>query len=117
MKITLTAEQIMALEIQHCLNRDRRVCDRIRCVLLCSEGCSPVMIAQSRRIDETTVRRHLNDWLNEEKLKPENGDSQSYLNEIQTAELTAHLTDNLLSTTSTIINVWGIRYTVPGLNK
>lgn len=79
------------------------------------------MIAQSQRIDETTVRRHLNDWLNEEKLKPENGGSQSHLSETQTAELIAYLTDNLLPTTAAIINVieewWGIRYTVPGLNK
>jgi transposase len=121
MKITLTAEQKIALEMQHRQNRDRRICDRIRCVLLCSEGWSPVMIAQSQRIDETTVRRHLNDWLNEEKLKPENGGSQSHLSETQTAELIAYLTDNLLPTTAAIINVikewWGIRYTVPGLNK
>ncbi|WP_237357304.1 hypothetical protein [Raoultella ornithinolytica] len=37
------------------------------------------MIAKSQLIDETTVRRHLNDWLNEEKLKPENGGTQSHL--------------------------------------
>lgn len=121
MKIILTAEQKIALEMQHRQNRDRRVCDRIRCVLLCSEGWSPVMIAQSQRIDETTVRRHLNDRLNEEKLKLENGGSQSHLSETQTAELIAYLTDNLLTTTAAIINVieewWGIRYTVPGLNK
>jgi transposase len=79
------------------------------------------MIAKSQLIDETTVRRHLNDWLNEEKLKPENGGTQSHLSETQTAELIAYLTDNLLPTTAAIINVieewWGIRYTVPGLNK
>ncbi len=37
------------------------------------------MIARSQLIDETTVRRHLNDWLNDEKLKPENGGSDSHL--------------------------------------
>lgn len=40
---------------------------------------------------------------------------------MQTAELIAYLTDNLLPTTAAIINVieewWDIRYTVPGLNK
>lgn len=79
------------------------------------------MIARSQLIDETTVRRHLHDWLNDEKLKPENGGSDSHLNEVQTAELTAYLTDNLLPTTQAIIELvdewWGIRYTVPGLNK
>lgn len=103
MKITLTAEQKIALEMQHRQNRDRRVCDRILCVLLCSEGWSPVMIAQSQRIDETTVRRHLNDWLYEEKLKPENGGSQRYLNETQAAELIAYLTDNTRTLTGYIV--------------
>ncbi|EBR8157936.1 IS630 family transposase [Salmonella enterica subsp. enterica serovar Newport] len=121
MKIMLTAEQKIALEMQHRQNRDRHVCDRIRCVLLCSEGWSPVMIAQSQRIEEATVRRHLNDWLNEEKLKPENGGSQGHICKTQTTELIAYLTDNLQLTTAAIINVieewWGIRYTVPGLNK
>lgn len=79
------------------------------------------MIAQSQRIHETTVRRHLNDWLNDEKLKPENGGSDSHLSEAQTTELISHLTDNLLPTTQAIIELvdewWGIRYTVPGMNK
>jgi hypothetical protein len=35
-------------------------------------------------IDETTVRRHLNKWLNEKKLAPENGGSQSRPSEEQT---------------------------------
>ncbi|MCP2005984.1 hypothetical protein M976_01969 [Buttiauxella ferragutiae ATCC 51602] len=35
------------------------------------------MIAKSQLIDETTVRRHLHDWLNGEKIKPENGDTTS----------------------------------------
>lgn len=121
MKIELTAEQERALEAQHRKCRDRRICDRIRCVLLSAKGWSTRMIAQSQLIDETTVRRHLNDWLNDEKLKPENGGSDSHLNEVQTAELVAYLTDNLLPTTQAIIELvdewWGIRYTVPGLNK
>lgn len=121
MKIDLTAEQKRVLEAQHRKCRDRRICDRIRCVLLSAEGWSTRMIAQSQRIDETTVRRHLNDWLNDEKLKPENGGSDSHLNEEQTAELIAYLTDNLLPTTQAIIELvdewWNIRYTVPGLNK
>lgn len=90
-------------------------------MLLSAEGWSTRMIAQSRRIDETTVRRHLQDWLNEEKLNPENGGSQSHLNEAQTAELIAHLTTHLLPTTLAVIaqvkEWWDVRYTVPGMNK
>lgn len=121
MKIDLTAKQKIDLEELQRQSRDHHVRDRIRCVLLSSEGWSPPMIAQSQRIHETTVRRHLNDWLNDEKLKPENGGSDSHLSEAQTTELISHLTDNLLPTTQAIIELvdewWGIRYTVPGMNK
>lgn len=121
MKIHLTAEQRTALKILHKSSRDSRVCDRIRCVLLADEGWSAAMIAKSQLIDETTVRRHLNDWLNEQKLVPENGGSQSHLNDEQTQKLCAHLASNFLPTTQSIIELvdewWGIRYTVPGMNK
>ncbi|AYY05486.1 IS630 family transposase [Enterobacter roggenkampii] len=121
MKIELTAKQKIALEALQRQSRDPHVRDRVRCVLLSSEGWSPPTIAQSQRIHETTVRRHLHYWLNDEKLKPENGGSDSHLSEAQTTELISHLTDNLLATTHAIIELvdewWGIRYTVPGLNK
>lgn len=105
----------------HKSSRDSRVRDRIRCVLLADDGWSAATIATSQLIDETTVRRHLNDWLNEGKLKPENGGSDSHLSEAQSAELTEYLTNNLLPTTQSIIELvdewWGIRYAVPGMNK
>ncbi|TNL06546.1 IS630 family transposase [Kosakonia cowanii] len=121
MNVELTTEQKIALEELQRLSRDHHVRDRVRCVLLSSEGWSAAMIAQSQRIHETTVRRHLNDWLNEQKLAPENGGSQSHLCEEQTQKLRAHLTRNLFPTTLSIIELvdkwWGIRYTVPGMNK
>jgi transposase len=121
MNIELSSEQKRALEALHRKCRDHRVRDRIRCVLLSAEGWSTRMIAQSQRIDETTVRRHLQDWLDEEKLKPENGGSQSHLNEAQTAELISHLTTHLLPTTQAVIEQvkawWDVHYTVPGMNK
>lgn len=90
-------------------------------MLLSAEGWSVHMIAQSQRIDEATVRRHLHDWLNGEKLKPENGGSDGHLNEEQSSELIIFLTNNLLPTTQAIVERvnewWGIRYTVPGMNK
>ena len=121
MNIELTAEQRSALEAQHRKCRDRRVCDRIRCVLLSAQGWSTSMIAQSQLIHETTVLRHIADYLQSAKLAPENGGSQSHLSEAQTAELVAYLTENLLPTTQSIMTLveewWDIRYTVPGMNK
>jgi DNA-binding NarL/FixJ family response regulator len=53
MKIILTSSQKIVLEQQHKLERDSRVCDRIKAVLLCSEGWSQKQIAQALRIHET----------------------------------------------------------------
>lgn len=121
MNIELTVEQRSALEAQHHKCRDRRVCDRIRCVLLSAQGWSTAMIAQSQLIHETTVLRHIADYLQSAKLAPENGGSQSHLSEEQTAELVAHLSMNILPTTQAIISLvrewWDIHYTVPGMNK
>jgi predicted ArsR family transcriptional regulator len=82
MKIHLTSEQRIALEILHKNSRDWPVRDRIRCVLLAADGWTAAMITKSQLIDETTVRRHLYEWFNEEKLKPENVGSDSHLNEV-----------------------------------
>ncbi len=121
MKVELTTEQKVALESLQRQSRDHHVRDRIRCVLLSSEGWSTAMIAQSQRIHETTVLRHISDYLRSEKLAPENGGSDSHLSKVQTAELTEYLTNNLLLTTLAIIEMvdawWSIRYTVAGMTK
>lgn len=121
MKISLTEQQKNELERQHVNERDGRVRDRIKVLLLASEGWRPSMIAQALRLHEATVNRHISDYLNNGKLKPENGGSQSQLSETRSAELITYLTRNLLPTTQAIIALvdewWGIRYTVAGMNK
>ncbi|MFT5296454.1 MAG: putative ArsR family transcriptional regulator [Psychroserpens sp.] len=86
-KTKLTTEKKTDLEAL----RDGRVRDRIKAVLLCSEGWSTSMIAQVLRLHETSVFRHINDYVSKNKLAPENGGSQSYLNKTQTDEIVAHL--------------------------
>ncbi|SUG62449.1 Transposase and inactivated derivatives [Salmonella enterica subsp. arizonae] len=121
MKVEPTTEQKVAPEGLQRQSRDHHVRDRIRCVLLSSESWSTAMIAQSRRIHETTVLRHISDYLRSEKLAPENGGSDSHLSEVQTAELTEYLTNNFLPTTLAIIEMvdewWGVCYTVAGMTK
>ena len=72
MKITLTPQQKQQLELMHDAERDRRVCDRIKAILLASEGWSQAMISQALRIHESTVAHHLSDYVFSEKLQPEN---------------------------------------------
>ncbi|MCU8020954.1 IS630 family transposase [Shewanella sp. SM78] len=62
MKLLLTPEQKQVLETQHAQTRDGRIRDRIKAVLLASEGWTPAMISQALRIHESTVRNHLADY-------------------------------------------------------
>ncbi|WP_340617273.1 helix-turn-helix domain-containing protein, partial [Xenorhabdus entomophaga] len=121
MKIHLTPEQKRALELMHDTTRDSRVCDRIKAVLLASEGWTAQMIAQALRIHESTVSRHLKDFIAQEKLTPENGGSESHLSAEQTAALIDYLTANLMHTTAQIVAYvrarWQISFSVAGMTK
>jgi transposase len=121
MKVTLSPQKKQKLELMHDSARDSRVCDRIKAVLLASEGWSNAMISQALRIHETTVARHINDYLQSEKLKPENGGSQSRMSAIQTMQLIEHLAENTYFHTHQIVAYveaeFGLRYSVAGMNK
>ena len=103
MKIILTPEQKQQLEQMHDTEHDSRVCDRIKAVLLTSEGWSQVMIFQALRVHESTVAPHLTDYVLSEKLKPENGGSQSRLSATQTKKLIEHLIEKAYFHTHQIV--------------
>ncbi|GKV82557.1 hypothetical protein PEC106664_33310 [Pectobacterium carotovorum subsp. carotovorum] len=69
----------------------------------------------------TTVNQHINDYVNQRKLKPENGGSASRLNAEQTAHLISHLSQHLFHHTHDIVAYveqrWAIRFSIPGMNK
>ncbi|MDW2078361.1 IS630 family transposase [Vibrio sp. 1863] len=121
MKVTLSPQKKQELEQMHDSARDSRVCDRIKAVLLASEGWSNAMISQALRIHETTVARHINDYLQSEKLKPENGGSHSRMSAAQTMQLIEHLAENTYFHTHQIVAYveaeFGLRYSVAGMNK
>ncbi|MDE9446849.1 transposase [Xenorhabdus bovienii] len=121
MKINLTDAQKEALELMHDTTRDGRARDRIKAVLLASEGWTAQMIAQALRIHESTVSRHLKDYFSEEKLAPENGGSESRLSAEQTTELVEYLMANLMHTTAQIVAYvrarWQVTFTVAGMTK
>jgi len=76
MKINLTEEKKKELEIWHKAERDKRIADRIKAVLLSEEGWSHKQIGQVLRIDESTVWEHLKDYREKEKLEPIGGGSE-----------------------------------------
>ena len=119
--IKLTIEQKIDLEALHDVSRDGRVRDRIKAVLLRSEGWSTPMIAQALRLHETSIVRHIDDYVSKNKLAPQNGGSQPYLSEVQTDEVVAHLMINTYRCSYEIIEyIWKtykIRFSISGLNK
>ncbi|EPM7912098.1 IS630 family transposase, partial [Vibrio alginolyticus] len=121
MKITLTNEQKLELQIQHSTTRDGRVRDRIKAVIHASNGWSPEEIADALLIHESTVRQHIKDYLQSNKLKPENGGSQSKLSANQAMYLIEHLTENTYFHTHQIVayvkETFDLDYTVSGMNK
>ena len=121
MQINLTPAQKTALETQHKQERDRRIADRIKAVLLCNESWSQIQIAQALRIHPETVHDHLKDFINDQKLKPENGGSESHLNQEQTAKVIQHLEYQTYMKVSDICayvqQSYGIKFTVSGMTK
>jgi len=80
--------------IDHYTSSDGRNRDRIKAVLLRSEGWSTPMIAQALRLHETTIVRHIDDYVSKNKLAPENGGSQPYFSHKQTDDVVAHIMQN-----------------------
>ena len=120
-QIILTAHQKSALEMQHKHSRNGKERDRIKAILLCSEGWNTPMIAQALRIHETSILRHIKEYKDSEKLTLESGGSSSNLSSEQTEQLIAHLTEHTYHHQKDIIAyikvTWSIEYTVPGINK
>jgi transposase len=119
--ISLTPEQKIALEARHKKARDGRERDRIKAVLLRSEGWSIANIAQALRKSEASITRHIGDYAKRLKLKPAGGGSASHLNTEQTQQLVAHLSDITYLHTHQIVayiqKTWKVTYSVSGLNK
>jgi transposase len=91
--ISLTPEQKTALEARYTKARDGTDRDRIKAVLLRSEGWPVAKIAQALRKSEASITRHIGAYAKRLKLKPEGGGFASHLNTEQTQQLVAHLSD------------------------
>ena len=120
MKTILTNTQKSDLEKRHKTERDGKVRDRIKAVLLHSEGWTQENIAQALRINPSTVWEHLNEYKNSEKLKIESGGSESKLGEAESKELQLHLEENTYATTKEIVAYvqakYNITYTLQGMH-
>jgi len=115
----LSDQERATLRIQHKQERDKRVADRIKAVLLHDNGWSPQHIAEALFISDQAVRDHIDDYKTSSKLKPDNGGSEEKLSREQTDQLEVHLREHTYLYVKDIIAyvqaTFGIIYTVPGM--
>ena len=121
MEINLLVPEKRDLELHHKKERDKRVADRIKAVLLKSEEWTDKNIAVALRIHEETVRTHLDDWRREKKLQGESGGSTGKLNHEMSRLLEKELEKNTYVKVSDICayvyKTFSIGYTVSGMTK
>jgi len=119
MKHFLSQKDREDLKAQHKKERDRRVCDRIKAVLLLDEGRSHQEIAHVLLLSDEAIRHHIQDYLSSRKLKPENGGSKGYLNEQHTKDLLEHLENHTYLHAKDIAayvkTSYGVNFTVSGM--
>jgi len=77
--IFLSDAERAQLRAQHKQERDRRICDRIKAVLLYDKDWSIAAIAKALLLSEDAVREHIAEYRKSKKLKPENGGSAEKL--------------------------------------
>jgi transposase len=115
----LTNQEREQLKFQHRRERDGRIRDRIKAVLLYDDGWTPQDIARVLLISDEAVRNHLNEYKTFKKLKPESGGSAEKLSEDQSSKLEIHLqTYTYLYVKDIVAYVkatFEILYTVPGM--
>ena len=87
----LTHSEREQLKLQHRRERDGRIRDRIKAILLYDEGWSPKDIARVLLISDEAVRNHIDEYQTSKKLKPESGGSTEKLSANQSQKLEAHL--------------------------
>src|SRR5271154_5328301 len=91
----LTEREKEQLRLQHKRERDKRICDRIKAILLYDEGWTPQQIAKVLLITDQAVRNHIVDYETAGKLKPEGGGSEEKLSKQQSEKLEAHLREHI----------------------
>ncbi len=111
----------LALREHHKKERDGRVRDRIKAVLLHDKGWTYQEIAEALLLSHEAIRQHINDYYSDQKLKPENGGSESKLTSHQLEALEKHLEINnyiyLKDIVGYVEKQYGVSYTCNGMRN
>ncbi len=119
--IYLSDDERIQLRIQHKRERDGRVRDRIKAVLLHDKGWSIPAIAEALLLSEDAIREHILEYRISKKLKPESGGSIEKFSIEQSQKLTEHLRYYTYLYVKDIIafvqSTFGVTYSVPGMRN
>lgn len=120
-KNVLTEEQREKLKERHKTERDGRIRDRIKAVLMYDDGYSNVEIAKVLLLSHEAIRKHIVDYQKANKLDTNNGGSTSKLSDGEKEELMSHLEANNYVYAKDIMyhieNKYGVTYTITGVTK
>jgi transposase len=120
-KLFLTSQEKENLKAAHRQEKNRRVADRIKSVLLADKGWTYRAIAEALLLDEQIISDHVNEYLTDKKLTLKSGGSVSKLDLTQTAELISHLENKtylkIEEICAYVLATYGILYTVQGMTS
>lgn len=106
---------------RHRKERNGRIRDRIKAVLAYDDGYSYSEIARILLLDDETIRRHIDDYKREQKLKPTNGGSDSNLTERESCRLMEHLREvtylYVKDICQYVLRIYQKEYSVSGMTK
>jgi transposase len=109
----LTDSEREQLKFQHRRERDGRIRDRIKAVLLYDEGWASKDIARVLLISDEAVRNHIEEYKTSKKLKPESGGSTEKLSADQSQKLEIHLQ----TYTYLYVKDFGVFYSARGMRN
>ena len=119
MKDFLSVSQRSSLKSAHRMERDRKIGDRMKVVLLADQGESFAEIAKFLFIDEQTARRHLRDYFDNDKTGGSSGGSEGKLTWEQAARLRAILATCDVPNAQTAVekakSLFSIKFSISGM--
>ncbi len=116
---SLTQEERTLLRKQHKKERDGRIRDRIKAVLLYDQGWTYEQISYVLLLSDDAIRKHVEDYQLSKKLKTENGGSKEKLSSTQSNKLVEHLKKHTYLYTKDIVSyvqsTYKISYSISGM--
>ena len=112
-----------ALRLKHRKEKNRKIADRIKAILLSNKGWTYRAIAEALFLDEETVSAHISDYKTKNKIANNSGGSVCKLlsSGINEKELVSYLHENTYTTVESIIdyveNTYGIKYSKSGMTE